>query len=86
MRVLAIDQTPKEKDGQNVVVGKTVTLELTPGSRDAGACAPGGTLSLALRSMPTSTRSRAAPTISDEARRQHQHGRFGVATQTTMQK
>src|SRR5450756_1080841 len=28
VRVLAIDQTPKEKDGQNVVVGKTGTLSL----------------------------------------------------------
>ena len=30
IRVLAIDQAPKEKDGQNAVVGKTVTLELRP--------------------------------------------------------
>src|SRR3954469_10483674 len=30
VRVLAIDQAPKEKDGQNAVVGKTVTLELRP--------------------------------------------------------
>src|SRR5580692_3581563 len=30
VRVLAIDQAPKEKDGQNTVVGKTVTLELKP--------------------------------------------------------
>src|ERR1700733_12720742 len=30
IRVLAIDQAPKEKDGQNAVVGKTVTLELKP--------------------------------------------------------
>src|SRR3984893_7115261 len=30
IRVLAIDQAPKEKDGQNSVVGKTVTLELRP--------------------------------------------------------
>ena len=29
MRVLAIDQTVEEKGGQRVVVGKTVTLELT---------------------------------------------------------
>ena len=41
VRVLAIDQAPKEKDGQNAVVGKTVTLELKPGAgRDAGARAP----------------------------------------------
>src|SRR5271168_1729216 len=30
VRVLAIDQAPKEKDGQNSVVGKTATLELKP--------------------------------------------------------
>src|SRR5204863_189610 len=30
VRVLAIDQVPKEKDGQNSVVGKTATLELKP--------------------------------------------------------
>src|SRR6266567_2686373 len=30
VRVLAIDQAPKENDGQNTVVGKTVTLELKP--------------------------------------------------------
>jgi pilus assembly protein CpaB len=30
VRALAIDQAPKEKDGQNAVVGKTVTLELRP--------------------------------------------------------
>src|ERR1700760_1023077 len=30
IRVLAIDQAPREKDGQNSVVGKTATLELRP--------------------------------------------------------
>src|ERR1700729_3359335 len=30
VRVLAIDQTVQEKDGQRVVVGKTATLELSP--------------------------------------------------------
>jgi pilus assembly protein CpaB len=52
IRVLAIDQAPKEKDGQTTVLGKTVTLELKPDqvaklsmSRQAGS------LSLALRSI-----------------------------------
>jgi pilus assembly protein CpaB len=52
IRVLAIDQAPKEKDGQNSVIGRTVTLELKPeqsvtlaGARQAGS------LSLALRSI-----------------------------------
>ena len=30
VRVLAIDQTVEEKNGQRVVIGKTATLELTP--------------------------------------------------------
>jgi pilus assembly protein CpaB len=52
VRVLAIDQAPKEKDGQNAVVGKTVTLELKPEQAETLARArQGGTLSLALRSI-----------------------------------
>jgi pilus assembly protein CpaB len=52
IRVLAIDQAPKEKEGQSTVVGKTVTLELKPDQIGALATARlAGTLSLALRSM-----------------------------------
>jgi pilus assembly protein CpaB len=52
VRVLAIDQAPKEKDGQNAVVGKTVTLELTSAQTQALSSArQAGTLSLALRSI-----------------------------------
>jgi pilus assembly protein CpaB len=52
VRVLAIDQAPKEKDGQNAVVGKTVTLELKPEQSETLARArQSGTLSLALRSI-----------------------------------
>jgi pilus assembly protein CpaB len=52
IRVLAIDQAPKEKDGQNNVVGKTVTLELKPEQAETLARArQTGTLSLALRSI-----------------------------------
>ena len=52
IRVLAIDQAPREKDGQNSVVGKTATLELRPAQAEALARArQAGTLSLALRSM-----------------------------------
>jgi pilus assembly protein CpaB len=52
VRVLAIDQTVEEKNGQRVVVGKTATLELSP--RQAESLAQSrqlGTLSLALRSL-----------------------------------
>jgi len=52
IRVLAIDQAPKEKDGQNAVLGKTVTLELKPDQvATLSASRQGGTLSLALRSI-----------------------------------
>ena len=52
VRVLAIDQAPKEKEGQNAVLGKTVTLELKPEQAETLARArQGGTLSLALRSI-----------------------------------
>jgi pilus assembly protein CpaB len=52
VRVLAIDQAPKEKDGQNAVVGKTVTLELKAEQVPTlAASRQAGTLSLALRSI-----------------------------------
>jgi pilus assembly protein CpaB len=52
IRVLAIDQAPKEKDGQSSLVGRTVTLELKPGQSETLARArQSGTLSLALRSI-----------------------------------
>src|ERR1700721_4299614 len=52
IRVLAIDQAPKEKDGQNALVGRTVTLELKPEQTETLARArQSGTLSLALRSI-----------------------------------
>ena len=52
VRVLAIDQTVEEKNGQRVVVGKTATLELSPRQAENLALArQTGTLSLALRSL-----------------------------------
>jgi len=52
IRVLAIDQAPREKDGQNAVVGKTATLELRPEQAEQLARArQTGTISLALRSL-----------------------------------
>jgi pilus assembly protein CpaB len=51
-RVLAIDQTVQEKDGQKVVVGKTATLELTPSQSETLTMSRRrGILSLALRSL-----------------------------------
>src|SRR5579863_3331806 len=52
IRVLAIDQAPKEKEGTNNVIGRTVTLELKPEQTTHLASArQAGTLSLALRSI-----------------------------------
>ena len=52
IRVLAIDQTVEEKNGQRVVVGKTATLELAPRQAETlGRARQMGTLSLALRSL-----------------------------------
>lgn len=52
IRVLAIDQTVEEQDGERVVVGKTATLELDPPQVETIAAAEeAGSLSLSLRSV-----------------------------------
>lgn len=52
LRVLAVDQTVEEKGGQKVVLGKTVTLEVTEPQAEKLALAHlQGTLSLTLRSL-----------------------------------
>jgi pilus assembly protein CpaB len=55
IKVLAIDQTVDEQNGEAVVVGKTATLELDPAQVELITSAEAsGTLSLALRSMADS--------------------------------
>ena len=88
IRVLAIDQAPKEKDGQNSVVGKTVTLELKPEQTEALARArQSGTLSLALRSIADIN---IVESRNEEQTRKRGDSinvvRYGVSTQTTTQK
>lgn len=52
IRVLAIDQTIKEKEGEQVVVGKTATLELTPAEAETFALTKAmGDVSLSLISL-----------------------------------
>ena len=52
VKVLAIDQTVDESEGEAVVVGKTATLELNPAEVELiTAAEASGTLSLSLRSM-----------------------------------
>jgi pilus assembly protein CpaB len=63
VRVLAIDQTIEEKNGQRVVVGRTATLELSPGQAETlAASRQRGTLSLALRSLIDANSNRSDPT------------------------
>ncbi len=52
VKVMAIDQTVSEQEGEAVVVGKTATLELDPAQVELiTAAEASGALSLALRSM-----------------------------------
>src|SRR5882757_9794671 len=52
IRVLAIDQAPKEKEGINALVGRTATLELKPEQAEMlTRSRQSGTLALALRSI-----------------------------------
>ncbi|MEO6842063.1 MAG: Flp pilus assembly protein CpaB [Bradyrhizobium sp.] len=88
IRVLAIDQAPKEKDGQNAVVGKTVTLELKPEQTETLARArQSGTLSLALRSIADVNIVESRADDQDRKRGDSVNViRYGVPTQTTTQK
>lgn len=83
VRVLAIDQTVEEKNGQKVVVGKTATLELKPEQAELLARArQTGTLTLALRSLVDAN----APDVRETRRDGINIVRYGVSTPATMQK
>ena len=86
IRVLAIDQAPKEKDGTNTLVGKTVTLELKPEQAETlGRARQSGTLSLALRSIVDV---KTVEVKADETKRGEGVNvvRYGIASQQLMQK
>ena len=86
VRVLAIDQAPKEKEGTNVVVGRTVTLELKPEqTATLAASRQAGTLSLSLRSIADANQ---VDVGSDERARRGNINvvRYGVTNQTTVVK
>jgi pilus assembly protein CpaB len=85
IRVLAIDQAPKERDGQNSVVGRTATLELKAEQTWVLAAArQAGTLSLALRSIADAN----AVDLGSEDRTRQRAGinvvRYGVSNPTTL--
>ena len=85
IRVLAIDQNVEEKNGQKVVVGKTATLELTPGQAETLVLSQQlGTLALALRSV-TDASSKDTPGDDDNSGKRSSVNivRFGVSTTST---
>jgi len=87
IRVLAIDQAPKEKEGSSALVGRTVTLELKPDQTEMLARSrQSGTLSLALRSI-ADIKTVEKPEEPAERRGENLNVvRYGVASQQTVQK
>src|SRR2546430_11278409 len=88
VRVLAIDQAPKEKEGSNSLVGKTVTLELKPEQAETLARSrQNGSLTLALRSIAAV---KAVEKPDDQQLNKRGENlnviRYGVASQQMMQK
>ena len=87
VRVLAIDQAPKEKEGSSSLVGKTVTLELKPEQAETLARSrQNGTLTLALRSIADVN---ATEKLDDTQVKRGENLnviRYGVASQQMMQK
>lgn len=80
VRVLAIDQTVEDKNGQKVVVGKTATLELSPGQAETLVLAQQiGVVALALRSI-VDTAKTAATEDTSSSRNEIKVIRYGVST------
>ena len=87
IRVLAIDQAPKEKEGSSALVGRTVTLELKPEQTEMLARSrQSGSLSLALRSIADIKTDEKPQEMSDKRGENVNVIRYGVASQQTMQK
>lgn len=87
IRVLAIDQTPREKDGASTVIGKTATLELKPEqAEDLARARQSGTLSLALRSLADANLPTETDTDANGKRDSVNVVRFGIPTTTTTAK
>jgi len=87
IRVLAIDQAPKEKEGTNSVIGRTVTLELRPEQTAILAVArQAGTLSLALRSIADVNQVEIAPDDRARQRAGVNVVRYGITNPTIFAK
>jgi len=79
VRVLAVDQTVEDKNGQKTVIGKTATLELSPSQAETLVLAQQiGVVSLALRSVADTAGS--ASTDDTSARSEINMIRYGVST------
>jgi pilus assembly protein CpaB len=84
IRVLAIDQTVEDKNGQRVVVGKTATLELSPHQSEMLARAKlMGVLTLSLRSVVDFDGASDDDGSNTEARQNINIVRFGVSATTS---
>jgi pilus assembly protein CpaB len=80
VRVLAIDQTVEDKNGQKVVVGKTATLELSPAQAETLVLAQQiGVVALALRSIVDTAKTSATEDTSSK-RNEIRMIRYGVPT------
>jgi len=88
IRVLAIDQAPKEKEGSSSLVGRTVTLELKPEQAETLARSrQSGTLTLALRSIADVNAVEKPDDQQSNKRGENLNViRYGVASQQTVQK
>ena len=86
-RPCPIDQSPKEKEGSNSLVGKTATLEMKPEQAETlGRARQSGTIQLALRSITDANK---VENPQDQSPRRDQSVnvvRYGVANQSTAQK
>lgn len=68
VRILAIDQTAGEKDGEKTVIGRTATLELSPRQAEILALARQlGTISLSLRALVDANPSGLAGAVAEES-------------------
>ena len=87
IRVLAIDQAPKEKEGSSALVGRTATLELKPDQTEMLARSrQSGTLSLALRSIADIKKVEKPEEPAERRGENLNVVRYGVASQQMMQK
>ena len=87
IRILAIDQMIGEKDGPKVVIGRTATLELSPGQAETLALSrQQGTMSLALPSLADAKRNETEGSGDDSPRNRRGINllRDGIGTTTSV--